>query len=188
MLETSRLDSLPGPLVWRIKRKSRVDSVEDIDDSFYDLFTKRCPHQHQVANLPSTILANIHEKNKLMSLWQIRSDPAAKNRINRLQSCIEIELKERRNAQRADTLECLNSKDQSLWKTTKRVMRLPDTNPPLLVAGVLAYSASECQRGREVICSSTGWWNSCDRSNRDGNRVKNRRLHRSVDPSVYWTQ
>ena len=46
-------------------------------------------------------------------------------------------------AQRADTIESLNPEDQSLWKMTKRVMRIPDPNPPLQVPGGLANSDSE---------------------------------------------
>ena len=39
--------------------------------------------------------------------------------------------------------ESLNSEDQSLWKMTKRVMRIPDANPPLQDPGGLANSESE---------------------------------------------
>ena len=39
-----------------------------------------------------------------------------------------------------NTIESLNLEDQSLWKMTKRVMRIPDPNPPLQVPGGLANS------------------------------------------------
>jgi hypothetical protein len=41
------------------------------------------------------------------------------------------------------TLEYLDSEDQSLSKTTKRVMFVPTPSPPLQVPGVLALSDSE---------------------------------------------
>jgi hypothetical protein len=40
-------------------------------------------------------------------------------------------------------LESLDSADQSLWKLTKRVMRVPTPSPPLLVPGGVAFSDSE---------------------------------------------
>jgi hypothetical protein len=40
-------------------------------------------------------------------------------------------------------IESLNPEDQSLWKMTKRVMRIPDPNLPLQVPGGLAYSDLE---------------------------------------------
>ena len=56
---------------------------------------------------------------------------------------IAIEFKERWIAQWADPIDSLTPDDQSLWKMTKRVMRMPDPNPPLQVPGVLANSDSE---------------------------------------------
>jgi hypothetical protein len=40
-------------------------------------------------------------------------------------------------------MESLGSEDQSLWKLTRRVMRIPNPSPPLLVPGGLALSDSE---------------------------------------------
>jgi hypothetical protein len=40
-------------------------------------------------------------------------------------------------------LESLDTADQSLWKLTRRVMRVPTPSPPLLVPGGLALSDSE---------------------------------------------
>jgi hypothetical protein len=40
-------------------------------------------------------------------------------------------------------LEFLDIADQSLWKLTKKVMRVPTPSPPLLVPGGLALSDSE---------------------------------------------
>jgi Metal-dependent hydrolase len=80
--------------------------------------------QPLVSILPM-ILVNIREKNRLRRQWQIDRDSATKNRVNRLQRWIAIELKEWRNTQWADTIESLNPEDQSSWKMTKRVMRIP---------------------------------------------------------------
>ena len=131
-----------------------MDSVEDIDARLDELTSaiheaitasapKRQPAKQPLPSIPPTILANIREKNRLRRDWQINRDPATKNRINRLQRWIGFEIKEWRNAQWSDTLESLNPEDQSLWKMTKRVMRIPDPNPPLQVPGGLACSDSE---------------------------------------------
>ena len=48
-----------------------------------------------------------------------------------------------RNEQCSTTLESLNPEDQSLWKMTKRVMRVPTPSPPLITPGGLALSDAE---------------------------------------------
>lgn len=48
-----------------------------------------------------------------------------------------------RNDQRNSTLESLDLGDQSLWKMTRRVMRIPTPSPPLFKPGVLTLSDSE---------------------------------------------
>jgi hypothetical protein len=58
---------------------------------------------------------------------------------------VTYQLNEWRNGQWSDALECLDSEDQSLWKMTKRVMRVPIPSPPspLQVPGGLSLSDSE---------------------------------------------
>ena len=104
---------------------------------------KSQPAKQPLVSIPPTILANIREKNRLRRQWQIVRYPATKNRVNLLQRWIVIELKEWRNVQWADTIESLNPEDQSLWKMTKRVMRIPDPDPSLQVPNGLAYLDSE---------------------------------------------
>jgi hypothetical protein len=48
-----------------------------------------------------------------------------------------------RNEQWSDVQESLDSADQSLWKRTRRVMRVPTPSPHLLVPGGPALSDSE---------------------------------------------
>jgi hypothetical protein len=47
------------------------------------------------------------------------------------------------NDQWSSTLERLDPENQSLWKMTKRVMRIPTPSPPLVTPGGLALSDSE---------------------------------------------
>jgi hypothetical protein len=61
-----------------------------------------------------------------------------KTQINRLQRSVTYQLNEESNDQWSDALESLDSEDQSLWKMTKRVMRIPTPSPPLQVPGGLA--------------------------------------------------
>ena len=78
-----------------------MDSVEDIDARLDELTNaihetmsasapKSNPAKKTLVSIPSTILANIREKNRLRRHWQIDRDPATKNRINRLQRWIGI--------------------------------------------------------------------------------------------------
>jgi hypothetical protein len=68
---------------------------------------------------------------------------ALKAHINGLQRSATLQLNEWRNAQWSDALESLGSADQSLWKMTKRVMRVPTPSPPLQGPGGVALSESE---------------------------------------------
>jgi hypothetical protein len=52
-------------------------------------------------------------------------------------------LNERRNDQWSATLESLVPEDQSLWRMTKRVMRVPTPSTPLVTPGGIALSDSE---------------------------------------------
>ena len=95
------------------------------------LFTMRCLHHHQRVNLPSShkslfyprFSRNIQEKYRLRRQWQISREPVTKNRGNRLQSWIGIELKE--------------------WRNDSWGMRIPNPNPPLQFPGGLACLDSE---------------------------------------------
>jgi len=52
-------------------------------------------------------------------------------------------LNEWRNDQWSATLESLDPEDQSLWRTTKRVMRVPTPSVPLVTLERIAFSDSE---------------------------------------------
>jgi hypothetical protein len=67
-------------------------------------------------------------------------DPALKAELNRLQRPVTHQLNEWRNEQWSATLESLDPEDQSLWKMTKRVMRVPSPTPPLVTQGGRALS------------------------------------------------
>jgi hypothetical protein len=75
--------------------------------------------------------------------WQIIRDPALKAQVNRLQRSVTHQLNEWRNDQWSATLESLDPEDQSLWKMTKRVMRVPIPSPLLVTQVWLALSDSE---------------------------------------------
>jgi hypothetical protein len=80
---------------------------------------------------------------RLKNWLKVTRDPTLKAWINRLQRSVTYRLKEWRNDQRSSTLESLDSEDQSLWKTTKRVMQVPTPSYPLQMPGGLALSDSE---------------------------------------------
>jgi hypothetical protein len=81
-------------------------------------------------------------KNRLGRQWQITSDPALKAEVNRLQRSVTSRLYEWRNDRWGATLESVNPEDQSLWRMTKWVMRIPTPSPPGHSGGI-ALSVSE---------------------------------------------
>jgi hypothetical protein len=92
---------------------------------------KRRPRDDTRPPIPAGIQNDIRLKNWLRSRWQITRDPALKAEVNRLQRSVIRLLNESRNDQWSATLESLDFEDQSLWRVTKRVMRVPT---PLLVS------------------------------------------------------
>jgi hypothetical protein len=55
---------------------------------------------------------------------------ALKDEVNRLQRSVTRRLNAWRNDQWSATLESLDPEDKSLWRMTKRVMRVPTPTPP----------------------------------------------------------
>jgi hypothetical protein len=93
--------------------------------------TPKC-HQHDDPQppIPAGIQDEIRLKNRLGRRWQITRDPALKAEVNRLQRSVIRRLNEWRNDQWSATLESLDPEDQSLWRMTKRVMRVPTPSTP----------------------------------------------------------
>jgi hypothetical protein len=85
--------------------------------------------------IPAGIQDERRLKNRLRRQWQLTRDPTLKVEVNRLQTSVNNRLNEWRNDQRSATLESLHPEDQSLWRTTKRVMRFPTPSPPLVTRG-----------------------------------------------------
>jgi hypothetical protein len=93
--------------------------------------------------LPASIQDEIRLKGRLRRQLQVTRDPGMKAQVNRLQTSVAYRLNEWRNEQWSDPLESLDSEDQSLWKMTKRVMRVLTPSLPLQVPGGIALSDSE---------------------------------------------
>jgi hypothetical protein len=104
---------------------------------------KRRPRDDPRPPIPAGIQDEIRLKNRLRRRWQITRDPALKAEVNRLQRSVTRRLNEWRNDQWSATLESLDPEDQSLWRLTKRVMRVPTPSPPLVTPGGIALSDSE---------------------------------------------
>jgi len=106
--------------------------------------TPKCrPRDDPRPSIPAGIQDEIRLKNRLRRQWQITRDPALKAEANRLQRSVSRRLTEWRNDQWSATLESLDPQDQSLWRMTKRLMRVPTPSPPLVTPGGLALSDPE---------------------------------------------
>jgi len=90
---------------------------------------KRRPRDDPRPPIPAGIQDVIRLKNRLRREWEITRDPALKAEVNRLQRSVTRRLSEWRNDQWSATLESLDPEDQSLWRTTERVMRVPTPSP-----------------------------------------------------------
>ena len=94
---------------------------------------KRRPIGDTPPQIPAAIQDEIRLKTRLRRCWQVTRDPALKAEVNRLS--VTRRLNEWRNDQWSATLESLNPENQSLWKWTKRVMRVPTPSPLLVTTG-----------------------------------------------------
>jgi hypothetical protein len=90
---------------------------------------KRRPRDDPRPPIPAGIQNEIRVKNWLRRRWQIARDPALKAEVNRLQRSVTCRFNEWRNDQWSVTLESLDPEDQSLWRTTKRVMSSYSSSP-----------------------------------------------------------
>jgi hypothetical protein len=91
---------------------------------------KRRPRADPRPLIPAGIQDEIRLKNRLRRQWQVTRDPALRTEVNRLQMSVTRRLNEWRNDQWSTTLESLDPEDQSLWRMTKRVMRVSTQSPP----------------------------------------------------------
>ena len=82
-------------------------------------------------------------ENRLRRQWQITRDHALKAVANRLQRSVSRRLNECRKDQCSATPETLDPEDESLWRMTKLLMRVPTPLPLLITPGRLALSDSE---------------------------------------------
>jgi hypothetical protein len=92
--------------------------------------TKRRPRGDTRASIPACIQEEIRLKTGLRRQCQVTKDPALKAVENRLQRSVTRSLNEWRNEHWGATLESLKPEVQSLWRMTKRMMRVATASPP----------------------------------------------------------
>jgi hypothetical protein len=121
--------------------------VQELSNAIQEALAASAPRRRPLADpqpsLPAVIQDEIRLKTRLKRRWQVTRDPTLRARVNCLQRSVTHRLNEWRNEQWSDTLESLDRADQSLWKVTRREMRVPTPSPPLLVPGGMALSDSE---------------------------------------------
>jgi hypothetical protein len=92
--------------------------------------TPKCrPRDDPRPAIQAVIQDEIRLKYRLRSRWQVTRDPALKAEVNRGQRSVSHKLNEWRNDQWSATLESLHPDDQSLFRVTKQVMRVPPVTP-----------------------------------------------------------
>jgi hypothetical protein len=113
--------------------------VEEISSAILEALAASTPESRLRDDPRPPITACIQNeiplKNRLRRQWQITRDSALKANVNRLQPSVTHQLNQWRNVQRSGTLDRLGLEDQSVWKMTRRVMRIPTPSPPLVTPG-----------------------------------------------------
>jgi len=86
--------------------------------------------------MPARIQDEIQLKDWLRRRWQVTKGPTLRTEVISLQRSVTRRLNESRNDQRSATLVSLDPEDQSLWRMTKWVMRIPSPSPILSRRGI----------------------------------------------------
>ena len=100
--------------------------------------SKCCPRDDPWPPIPAGLQDEMRLKNRLRRQWRITRDLALKAEVNRPHRSVTPCLIEW-----STTLEPLDPEDQSLWRLTKWVMRVPTPSPPLVTPGGITLSDSE---------------------------------------------
>lgn len=103
--------------------------------------TGKLPIRH--FKLPPHVLQAIREKNRIRKRWQRLRDPAIKTDLNRMSAELRLMIQEAQNEFWADKLSALTPNNNSLWQTTKSLLRIPSKVPPLHGQLGMAYSNQE---------------------------------------------
>jgi hypothetical protein len=93
--------------------------------------------------IPAGIQDEVRLKDRLRRRWQVTRDPALRTEVNRLQRTVTRRLNEWRSTQWSATLESLDPEDPSVWRKTKRVMRVPTPYSTQVTPEGIALSDSE---------------------------------------------
>ena len=103
---------------------------------------KSRPRDDQRPPIPAGIQDEIRLKGRLRRQWQVNRNHALRAEVNLLYRSVTRRISEWRNDQWNATPESLDPEDQSLWRMTKWVMRVPTPSPPGHPGGI-ALSDSE---------------------------------------------
>jgi len=137
--------------------------VENFSGEIHGALQASTPNRRPIGDPRPQTAAGIEDeirlKTRLRRRWQVPRDPALKTEVNRLHRLVTRRINEWRNDQWSATLESLNPEDQSLWKMTKRVMRVSTPLPPWSPRG-----DSLSQTLRKLKPSPTVWRLSFSRS------------------------
>jgi hypothetical protein len=96
---------------------------------------KRRPRDDPRAPIPAGIQDEIRLENRRRRQWQVTKDPALKAEVYRLQRSVARSFNDWSKEQWGASLESLNPEYQSLWRMTKRMMRVPIQTPALDTPG-----------------------------------------------------
>jgi Reverse transcriptase (RNA-dependent DNA polymerase)/Endonuclease-reverse transcriptase len=128
-----------------------LDSPRDIDrcinlftNSILSALARSTPQPRAQRNtefdLPLHIVKSIKAKNRVRKLWQRFKLPSLKTNLNSMVTGIKEMIKQHVNNRWEKRVSSLQLKDESIWRLTKQLLRIPSKSPPLHGVHGLAYS------------------------------------------------
>jgi len=96
---------------------------------------KRRPPAKPRPPIRAGIQDEIRLKSRLRRQWQVTRDTTLRSEVNRLQRSVTRQLNDWRNDRWNATLESSDPENQSLWRKTMRVTRVPTPSPSMVTPG-----------------------------------------------------
>jgi len=134
-------DKFKSLLENQINLKVSLKSTVDIDDAINHLIksiqdsawssSSPLPPKDHFWNLPLHIGALISEKRKARSIWQRTKYPSDKRKFNNLSNKLKRTLASIRSENFTRNIASLSATDNSLWQTTRKILRSRPHVPPM---------------------------------------------------------
>lgn len=103
----------------------------NIEESMITAIPKMAPSRNSLFDLPPGIVQSIKARNRTRRSYQRIRSPELKRELNKENKILKEEIQTWRRNKWEETVQKLNFKDCSIWKMSKKLQRIPESDPPI---------------------------------------------------------